>query len=178
VLCLLGSGLVLLSVTRPWAVLSAPHQLTIKQVTGAAHGTRIAGDARALGLLGLAGVLAIAATRRTGRVLVGLVVAASGVAIVVHVAVLLGDGIGPRLLRASTDHVSGQRVESTRLAWPVLTLLGGLVLTAGGLLVAARGRHWAALSSAYDSPVGRATEVEVTDKGVWDALDRGDDPTA
>jgi uncharacterized membrane protein (TIGR02234 family) len=62
--------------------------------------------------------------------------------------------------------------------WGWVTLVGGALLFFGGLLVAARGRRWAALSSSYENPSARAEAAPVTDKGVWDALDEGHDPTA
>ena len=61
--------------------------------------------------------------------------------------------------------------------WPALTLAGGVLLLLAGGLIAVRGRRWAGLSSSYDAPTA-APAAPVTDKGVWDALDRGDDPTA
>ena len=58
-----------------------------------------------------------------------------------------------------------------------LTLVGGLLLAMSGLLVTLRGRRWAALSSTYEAPAARAEAPPATDKGAWDALDRGEDPT-
>jgi uncharacterized membrane protein (TIGR02234 family) len=176
-LCLVGSGLVLFAVSRSWGHLSTPHELTIKRVGFSAPGSRIAGDVQALGVLGIAGVLAIAATKRTGRVVVGALVALAGVVVVVRVAYLLADGIGPRLCTDTCG--SGRRLESVTPFWPWATLVGGVVLAVAGLLVAVRGRSWAALSASYENPATRpAAEPEVTDKSVWDALDEGHDPTA
>jgi hypothetical protein len=61
--------------------------------------------------------------------------------------------------------------------WVVATLAGGVLLALVGALVVVRGGDWAGLGSSYDAP-GAAPEPPVTDKAVWDALDRGDDPTA
>lgn len=56
----------------------------------------------------------------------------------------------------------------------VLAVGGGAILCATGVLVALRGPRWSALGARYDAP----SERPVTDTDLWDALDRGDDPTA
>ena len=182
-LSLVGSALVLFAVSRAWGDVAGASGLTIKQVRDAIPGTKVAGDVRALGLVGMAGVLAIAATRRWGRVLVGLVLAVSGGVILWRVARLLGQGLR---LRLASAHASCPRLcilsqEQTEVRvhhlWPTLTIVGGALLLLAGALIAVRGRRWAALSSSYDAP-SAVPAPPVTDKGVWDALDRGDDPTA
>ena len=60
------------------------------------------------------------------------------------------------------------------LPWPWAALVGSVLLAAGGLLVALRGRRWAVLSGRYDAPAARRTAPEVS---AWEALDRGEDPT-
>lgn len=157
-LCLLGSGLVLLALGQTWFSVEEGQRLTIDAVRTSVKGTTIAPGAAALGYVGLAGVVALAATKGWGRVVVGVVVLAAGVGIVVDVATV-------------PQHPSVSR------AWAWLTLAGGVVLALSGLLVAVRGRRWAALSSSYEAPAARAEEPPATDKGVWDALDRGEDPT-
>jgi hypothetical protein len=176
-LCLLGSGLVLFAVTRSWADLRPPSDLTIKRVADGASGTRIASSAQALGLLGLVAVPAIAATQRRGRVLTGLLVVAAGGYVAVRVSTLLPD-LGDRM-RACPSSAKCVPVEldGTHPVWPVLAVLGGLLLVAGGLLVVVRSGRWAVMSAAYTVPSAQPVEEPVTDKGVWDALDRGHDPT-
>ncbi|MGW2222707.1 Trp biosynthesis-associated membrane protein [Nonomuraea sp. NPDC001684] len=75
--------------------------------------------------------------------------------------------------------------------WPVVAGLGALLLLAGGVLAAVRGGRWAGMSSRYDRAAdatderagGRPGAVAATarrgheDRELWDALDRGDDPT-
>ena len=157
VLCLLGSALVLLAVSRSWYSVAEGQQLTIDPVLAHVKGSKVVSGAQALGLVGLAGVVALAATRRWGRVVVGVLVLASGAGIVVAVG------------RA--------RVPSGAWGWASLTILGGVLLALSGALVTVRGAHWEALSSSYEPPAARAEEPPSTDKGAWDALDRGEDPT-
>jgi uncharacterized membrane protein (TIGR02234 family) len=68
------------------------------------------------------------------------------------------------------------------LAWPLLAALAGLLLTAAGTLTALRGSRWPALSGRYDAaaarvPSARPEPAHATTANLWDALDRGDDPT-
>ena len=181
-LCLVGSGLALLSVRRDWIAYPASGGLTIHEVRAGVRGTAVAGLAEALSLVGIAGVVALAATRRLGRVVVGALVALAGAGVVAQVVHLVVAGLGHRLATAGCSGlclVPAERYDaSPSWAWPVLTVVGGLLMTTGGCLVAARGRRWAALSSSYEAPVGRPVAPPATDKGTWDALDRGDDPTA
>jgi uncharacterized membrane protein (TIGR02234 family) len=174
-LCLLGSAAALWAVRQPWAGYTASEELTITVVRTGVRGTAVAGAVQALAVVGLAGVVAIAATRRVGRVVVGLLVALAGVGVVLAVAHLLGDLSG-QLSRASGHPVAS----GPHWAWPVLALVGGVLMTAGGVLVGWRGRRWAALSSSYQVPAAReaAAATDATDKATWDLLDSGTDPTA
>lgn len=189
-LCLLGSGLVLLALGQSWFSVEEGQRLTIDAVRTSVKGTKIASGAAALGYVGLTGVVALAATKGWGRVVVGVVVLAAGVGIVVDVARALHEGLAVRglevagLLACGPLESTGMQgcpgagaAPATTAGWAWLTLAGGLVLALSGGLVAVRGRRWAALSSSYEVPAARTEEPPATDKGVWDALDRGEDPT-
>ncbi|MCU1602802.1 MAG: Trp biosynthesis associated, transrane protein Oprn/Chp [Frankiales bacterium] len=181
-LCLVGSGLVLLAVRQPWATYPTSDSLTIKDVRTGVAGTAVAGLAQALSLVGLAGVVAIAATKRLGRVVVGTLVVLAGLVAAADVGYLMSDGLGHRLASAGCSKLcivsQEQYDQAPRWVWPVLAVAGGLVMAAGGALVAARGRRWAALSSSYQVPAARSAATEPTDKATWDLLDSGEDPTA
>jgi len=182
-LVLLGSGLVLLAVRRDWISYPSSGGLTIHEVRSGVRGTAVAGLAEALGVVGIAGVVAIAATRRLGRVLVGVLVGLAGAAVVGSVVSLMSRGLAHRLATVDCRGlclVPADKYDATPTwAWPVLTVVGGLLMLAGGCLVAVRGRRWAALSASYEAPTAeRPAAPPATDKGAWDALDRGDDPTA
>ena len=181
-LCLAGAALTLFAVRRPWVSYPVSHGLTIHDVRTHVAGTEVAGAAQALSLVGFAGVIAIAATKRRGRVLVGALVALAGALVIADVADLIARGLGHKLATSGCHGlcvISAEQYDAgPSWTWPVLTLLGGLAMAAGGTLVAVRGRRWAALSSSYQVPSARETAPEPTDKGTWDALDRGHDPTA
>ncbi len=192
-LCLVGAGLVLFAVSRTWVTFAFPSALTTTDLNQGVRGGTIVPGARALGYVGLAGVLALAATRRWGRTVVGLVLAVAGIGTIVVVGRALGAGLSVRALsseglaegcgggtgdlqclKAAAAFAGFTVTEASVWAWA--TIVGGLVLAASGALVAVRGRRWAALSSTYE--VQGEALPPATDKGVWDALDRGDDPTA
>lgn len=175
-LCLLGSAVILFALGRPWFSVETAHRITIQAVRASVAGDKVASGAQALGYVGLAGVVALAATKRWGRVLVGVLVLASGVGVIVSVCRVLADGVQRRAL--ATLGPGEFTAPSTTSGWAWLVLVGGVLLIGSGLLVAVRGRRWAALSSAYEAPSSRAPEPPATDKGVWDALDRGEDPTS
>ena len=171
-LCLLGAALVLLALSRPWLTLhlGAAPPLPSRRVTVA--GTHLVPGAQALGLLGLAGVAALPATRRIGRLLVGLVLTAAGGGVVVAVVRALLD---PVAAAVRTGQVEPAAARSGLGGWPWLALLGGALIAAAGLLAALRGRGWSELSARYDAPTASRPAKEPS---LWEALDRGEDPTS
>lgn len=56
-------------------------------------------------------------------------------------------------------------------AWPLAALAGALAVAVGGALTAARGRSWPGLGARYERP-------QAAPRTPWEALDRGEDPTA
>ncbi|HEX7746280.1 MAG TPA: Trp biosynthesis-associated membrane protein [Micromonosporaceae bacterium] len=174
-LCLAGAAVALFGASRTWAVelTARPAPLPVLRTT------RTGGDLLpwlpALALVGLAGAGAVLATRGVARrllggllLLVGLGIAAGGA----YAAVAVDRGMaGP--------------------AGPLLCVAGGLTVAVGGALTALGGHRWPGLGARYESPnragapapgmgdgrmsgrvYGRATSE------AWDALDRGEDPTA
>jgi uncharacterized membrane protein (TIGR02234 family) len=140
-------------------------------------GRSLSGVIAALGWAGLAGILALLATRGWVRVAIGVLLAAFGVIVAVasplavrraHVVAVAGDK--SNLARLGGDvavHVN---------AWWTLSLAGGVLLAAAGLFTIARGRRWPGMSSRYDRP-GAAPPAGDDPASLWKALDRGDDPT-
>jgi uncharacterized membrane protein (TIGR02234 family) len=77
--------------------------------------------------------------------------------------------------------VAGGAVAHLAAGWPLATVLGGLLVAAAGGLTLARGRDWPGMGARYDRPSGSARPGSArpeTEAALWDALDRGDDPTA
>jgi len=169
-LVLAGAALVLLGAGRDWVhvVLAASPPLPPR--TEARTGGDLAGGLRPLGLLGLAGVAALAGTRGRGRVVLGAVLLLAGAAACATTVSVLARGAS-----AAVEQAPGFT------AWPGAALLGGALLALGGLVVVARGGRWATLSARYEAPAARAAAPAAAPRpevAAWDALDRGEDPTA
>jgi uncharacterized membrane protein (TIGR02234 family) len=172
--CVLGAMLAFVASSRSWA------SATLVQAGVLAEPVRVDGAeaapvVRALALVGLAGAVAVAATRRALRVLVGAVLLATGIG--VAVAAALG---GAGAATTAADAVADDRGASAAVtAWPWVAGVGGVVIAAAGLLTVVRGRGWPGLSSRYDRrrPSGPADPGGADRRGMWEALDRGDDPT-
>lgn len=177
--CLLGSALVLFSSGATWVsarvqsggedpgVVAAP--LSVEW-----SGGTIAPAATALGLLGLAAAVAVVATRRVGRTIVGVLAAAAGIGILI---VAGGIAVDPLAAVSGTDEVrtvapAGDAAildpSWTAAGW--ISCLGGLLLMVTGGLIAARGRSWPALSGRYQARGAVPADA-------WDAIERGHDPT-
>ncbi len=172
--CVVGAMLAFVASSRSWA------SVTLVQAGAPSETVRIEGAesapaVRALALVGLAGAVAIVATRRGVRALVGAVLLATGVA----VAVAAARG-GAAAVTAATDAVVGGGTgRYLGTGWPWVAGIGGMAIAAAGLLTLARGRAWPGLSGRYDRqrPSAPAAEARADRRGMWDALDRGDDPT-
>ncbi|WP_434090134.1 Trp biosynthesis-associated membrane protein [Micromonospora carbonacea] len=173
-LCLAGAGLALWASTRTWAVELAARPAPLPPVRAARTGAGLLPWLPALAVVGLAGGGAVLATRGVPRRLVGVLLLALGV------AVAAGGGYG--LVAAFDGTVSRQ--------WPAFCLVGGLLAAFGGGGVALRGGGWPAMGARYErrarpgvgsAPGEAAAAGPVAGRRTteaWDALDRGEDPTA
>ena len=180
--CLLASGLVLVAVGRPWVRFTVGTAAKL-DVRSTATGHDLAGASSALGLVVLAGVVALPATRGVSRVLVGGLMVLSGVGIVVATQ---GSVFSPsRAVASRAGQVAGlpgaraNAVAAT--AWPWLVLIGGVLAVAVGALTMVRSRQWPAMGRRYEAartPVAvRSNETSSSGTWMWDQLDEGDDPT-
>ena len=169
-LVLAGAALLLLAGARDWVSVVLPATPPLPPRTVTRTGGELTAALRPLGLLGLAGVAALAGTRGRGRLAVGAVLLLAGAA--------AGATTGGVLARGAATEVPPA---DGFTAWPVVALLGAALLALGGLLVLVRGRRWAALSGRYDAPAAREAAPAAPARpevAAWDALDRGEDPTS
>lgn len=191
----LGGGTAALSGTQRWA--GGTVTSVLNAVPVAVDGGSAAPLATAGGLLGLAAVGALLATRTTGRVLVGLLLVAAGVGTAVAATAFLRDPAGARYTTAGTEGV-GVAVVSPGVpgqvhvsAWPWLTCVAAAVLLAAGVSATLGGRRWPALGRRYEPPAdGSAGQATGAPAGavarprrpgpavLWDDLDAGRDPTS
>ncbi|MEO5877399.1 MAG: Trp biosynthesis-associated membrane protein, partial [Streptosporangiaceae bacterium] len=104
--------------------------------------------------------------------------------------VLLGAGIGA-VSATATGHAhiveeagyrsrlfgAGSDLGVTTNAWWTVSLAGGLLLAAAGVLTAVRGARWPGMSARYDAVNAVPKKVGDDPAGLWKSLDRGEDPT-
>jgi hypothetical protein len=163
VACALGAVLSLWVAGRPWRV-SAGRSIPLPG--DAMTGTELLPWLPAVALVGLAGAGAVLAVRGRARAVLGLLLGLAGL-----------------LLAAGA--VYGMATANQRyLAFPLLLGLGGLLVAYAGGRTLRRGASWPRLGSRYERPVAEPVEYversgpSRSDVAMWDALDRGEDPTA
>ena len=134
--------------------------------------------AAAVGWLGLAAVVAIHASRRIGRVVIGMLLTAAGLA-VSGWAVWRALDLKAAAERAAASGDAVPTVTGTVPAAAIGTALAGALICAAGIATVLRGSRWPALGRAYERPATReaATGAAPSPREAWGALDRGDDPT-
>jgi hypothetical protein len=153
----LGSLVALMAAARPRLTTGVPGE----QLTGA--GTP-AGSA--LALVVLAGTGALLLARRRGRRALGVVLAAAGL------------GTAAAFLRP-VEAWSGfagpaDQLSPHRSAWAWLGAAAGLLVLAAGAAVVVRAGRWPLPRRSFEGSAPRAAGP----RDAWDALDRGEDPTA
>jgi len=123
----------------------------------------------------IAFAVAIVATRGLLRrivALVGVVVAATEVAVAVHAHGDVGNALAAR-----TFGVAARSVSAHANSWWLLATASGAVAAVAFGVVAVAGGGWQGMGARYDAPRAAARQRD-PDVAAWEALDRGDDPTA
>ncbi|MEU7643969.1 TIGR02234 family membrane protein [Streptomyces huasconensis] len=177
-----GAALALLASRQTWARGTA--SVAGGDLPLTASGGDVTGVPAALAIVGLAALVAIFAVRRTGRLLISLLLTLSGAGTVV--AALLGAGDSAALDEKAAT-ASGDAAATigglSHTGWPYAAAAAGVLLLFAGLLALTYGRSWPAMSGRYErdgspSPrkARRAPDPERPEE-LWKALDRGEDPT-
>ncbi|MEV4100480.1 Trp biosynthesis-associated membrane protein [Nonomuraea sp. NPDC049649] len=165
-----GCLLVLLAAGRPWVEGSGESAVPT--------GGDLSPVLTPLALAGLAGAVAVLATRGAGRRVVGVLLALCGAGAAAAVWGAAGEsGIETWLREHNVLAAAGPPEWDLVLAWPLAAGLGALLMLAGGVLAVARGGRWAGMSDRYERAADRPRAQPDGDRALWDALDRGDDPT-
>lgn len=176
----IGAGGALLIATRHWQDVTVSRQRPFGDVVTGLAGRTIDAAPTALGLVALAGVVAVLATKGVWRRQVGVIVALAGAALawrsVEGFGALSARGAAALLPAARGDAGTVTRVAVTT-AWPVLSAVCGVLVVVAGVLVAWRGHRWAAMSARYEAPASPEEQSARANASLWQALERGDDPT-
>jgi uncharacterized membrane protein (TIGR02234 family) len=170
-----GGLLVLLASGRQWA------HATVSNISGGGSaqlsvtGHVVAPALPALGIALVALAAAILASKRTMRRIVGVVIVAVAAGTVAAAVTARGD------VSSALEHrevgVQGIAVHASANGWWVLATVGGLLALVAGVLTVVRAEQWSALGAKYDAPSAPAPTKDPATVA-WDALDRGEDPTA
>lgn len=208
----LGAALVLLAAGRPWA--HAVVVGTLGQVRISPTARSVAPAVSGLGLFALASIVAVVATRRVGRLIVGSLCVLAGLGILAGVGrtALNPEGAVHDAAVTAAGLTSPTVDEVTVTAWPFVAAAGALLILLAGLACVLRGRSWPVMSGRYErsANVGTSTssrrmqqqpqpgtspasternrsasqhDDRIPEGGtggqrqMWDALDRGEDPT-
>ncbi|MFG1944496.1 Trp biosynthesis-associated membrane protein [Nonomuraea sp. NPDC048826] len=169
----IGCLLVLLAAGRTWVeAVRGSGELTVPT------GGDLSPVLTPLALAGLAGVVAVLATKGIGRRVVGVLLALCGLGAAAAMWGATGRaGIETWLREHNVLGAAGPLEWDLTVAWPVLGGLGALLILAGGVLAVVRGGRWTGMSDRYDRAAARPRVQADGDRALWDALDRGDDPT-
>jgi uncharacterized membrane protein (TIGR02234 family) len=183
VACAIAGAVVLFAAGRRWV-----RYVVVGggQVTGGPTGHDVAAGTSALGLVLLAAVVALPATRRWLRRLVALVVVAAGAGTVALAADVLAD---PTAAASGSRYVgvfsfSADPALSLRATgWPWVGVCAGALAILAGTLALLRSGSWPAMGRRYESG-GRSGRSARPSSGspsepssMWDRLDEGHDPT-
>ncbi|MBA2416645.1 MAG: Trp biosynthesis-associated membrane protein [Geodermatophilaceae bacterium] len=184
-----AGALGLLAGGRPWLDLRVVRDSPLPPVADTVAGATAAPLVPGLALVVLAGAVGLLATRRSGRVAIGLVVLAAGAGMVAAATPWLGEVRAGRARDAALDVglPAGVLEVSGSTGALIAVLAGGLAVLLGAATVL-RSRRWPVMGARYDAPTaGQAsppparaipeTAEPAGDRETWDALDRGEDPT-
>ena len=186
---LVGAGGALLVSTRAWQTITTAREGLAPDVLPVS-GRTLDNAPVALALVALAGVVAILATQRTARRVIGGLVALAGAGLAWRSATAL-PAVSPArarsLVRAKHPRVtlSDSVVPhvTTHAVWGAVSILAALVVVLAGVAIAVFGGRWAAMSARYERPAPAPQqdperERIIADRSMWNALDRGEDPTS
>ncbi|MFI6388368.1 Trp biosynthesis-associated membrane protein [Nonomuraea sp. NPDC050540] len=171
-----GSLLVLLAAGRVW-VRAAGTATGTGGVTAAGTGGDLSGGLTAVGLAALAGVVAVLATKGVMRRVVGALLGLCGAGLGwITFSALSPGSIAGWARNVPALHGVTDPAYTIEMAWPVVAGVGAALVLVGGVMAVVRGGRWTAMSARYERrPAGQRP---ADDRSMWDALDRGDDPTS
>lgn len=153
-----ASAVVLFAATRDWDAIMTHQVSPLPPMTTYRTGTEMSPWLPALGAVGLAGAGALLATGGRLRTVVGGLLALAGIGIIGAVIETL-------------QH----RIDA---GWPVLTMAAAAVVTAAGAVTIRYSDTWPEMGARYERPQAGPSAPKAPQTELWDALDRGEDPTA
>lgn len=151
-----AAGVVLFAAGRDWQSIMTHRIAPLPPMTVRHSGADLSPWLPALGAVGLAGAGALIATRGLLRMVVGGLLTVVGAGILAAVGGVLGHGVDK--------------------GWPVLTMVAAVVIAAAGVATVRFSGRWPEMSARYER-AGGDPKPKASEAALWDALDRGEDPT-
>ncbi|MFC7374370.1 MULTISPECIES: Trp biosynthesis-associated membrane protein [unclassified Brachybacterium] len=175
---LFASALLAGATRMTWVQASAPDLAGTTQDV-AVKGTDAAPAVLAVAIVAVAAALATTLSSTWVRFVTGPVLLAAGLAGGYSAVMVSADPISASgSAVAGATGVLGSQVQAQATAWPLLTLLPALAVAATGLIVLVAGRTWP-VGTRYRSAAVTVTADPAEDPAAaWDALTRGEDPSA
>lgn len=176
-----GGALGVVAAGQEWG--SATVSSALADTTVSASGRDLVPLASAVSLIALAAVVAVPAVRRLGRRIVGVVLAALGAGATAVTGVVAADLAG-HVREWTTTSAGGAGASgpvdavTTSPGWAWVQVLAAILVLVAGLMVAVRGPVWPGMGAKYERSTPGESGAADTPRDAWDALDRGDDPTA
>ncbi len=174
-----AAAVVLLAAQATWVRVRVPGAAGGAAVSLDVSGSQAMPAAVALGLVALAGVVGLVATRGWVRRCLG------GLLVLVGLGIAVGAlRVGADPAAAAAGAVRAASVAPTESSpttyslvgpWAAVTSAAGLLVALAGLVTVVHRGHWPAMGARYESPAGRPRPGRPDD--TWTALDRGEDPT-
>jgi uncharacterized membrane protein (TIGR02234 family) len=182
VLVLLGGAGALLTSGRGWQTVTAPRPRPFADEVVDVSGRTLEPAVAALGVVALAGVVAVLATRGLARRVVGGLLGCAAIGIGWAAAAGLQPVSASRARSLITDSHTGAGLDPTRppqvavhATWPILALICAVAVLIAGVAIAAWGHRWVGLSGRYEAPF--RADRQGTSATLWTDLEQGYDPT-
>jgi len=179
-----GGALMLLAYGRVW-VTAGVGEAGLPSLTVELTGRDLQPESTATALVALAGIAALVATRRAGRLVTGIVLLVLGLVSAVRAVQFAArdatstapTGTVGRLVAERTG-VGSAGLAVSHSAWWLVALCAALLVALAGAVVVLRSRDWPVLGGRYERAGGPdRTEADRRPESAWDQLDRGLDPT-
>ncbi len=176
---LVGSVLAWWAASATWVLVersllgdSTASEMTNIQAVGllAVSGGSVVSVAAAAPIIGFAGLAGVIGSRGWLRRSVGAVVTITGIVLCASAVRFLSTIAVGSPIPGGVGGSGDQNVVSVSTVWPVVAIVAGLLLLAGGLLTTTVGHRWPTLGAGYERKSAQPRDA-------WDALDAGLDPT-
>jgi len=178
-LMLVGSALAWWAASATWVLVersllgdSTSAETTNIQAVGllAVSGGSVVSIAAAAPIIGFAGLAGVIGSRGWLRRSVGAVVTITGIVLCASAVRFLSTIAVGSPIPGGVGGSGDQNVVTVSTVWPVVAIVAGLLLLAGGLLTTTVGHRWPTLGAGYERKSAQPRDA-------WDALDAGLDPT-